>query len=410
MSERINWSRMSLDELEDFYWNEIARERLRDGKEPDGEPPSYQWLSNHGFSGIAYALREHHDLTLKQFFIDVVGLEPTANQDGYDWEFNYEETTDALESYLRVLRTRRGLAEETIRGRRSRLARYGRVYRDLHGEADILARLNDRDERPKEIERTMSVLDKLDKELSTDESKLTYLGDARSFYEYLVDMGRASYNPLENAAKQFRWERSEPDNPALAPESIRSIYKAANDTCDELIVIALAAWGLRPSEVAALHRSQVHLELGDPHLEFGEGDRKNGPGTVALLFGLDALAERLDELAEDSEWNGFLFPSNTAASGHRTPETVRRRFKRLANDAGVTVSEKTPTPKMCRRFWYSTYRESMADLLRQLEGVASDQGSTSTEVVFSNYLSEDDRRAHRRQAMRESLAEVFDTD
>jgi len=73
----------------------------------------------------------------------------------------------------------------------------------------------------------------------------------------------------------------------------------------------------------------------------------------------------------------------------------------------VLVDGATPTAKMGRRFWYTLYKDAMDGLLEQLEGVAADQGSSSAEVVLSNYISETERRQYRREAMREELAAVF---
>jgi len=63
-----------------------------------------------------------------------------------------------------------------------------------------------------------------------------------------------------------------------------------------LVVAALAGWGLRASEVAALHVSQFHRDVpGDdvPFITFES--RKNGPGEVSLLYGMDVLDSRIDE-------------------------------------------------------------------------------------------------------------------
>ncbi|KTG26890.1 tyrosine-type recombinase/integrase [Haloferax profundi] len=402
----MNWSRKSLDDLESFYWDTIAPAMDRDGMNPTRDVPTYEWLTDHGWSGIAYALREKHDLTPRQFFVDVVGLGDDEADHGYEWHIENDATIEAFESYLDMLESRRGLAESTLPTRRTHLARFARVYRDLHGSADLLAELDDRDTEPDEIARCLDVLDEFDADLSTDGTKLKYLQTVRAFYEYLVDFRRARYNPVENAAKQFRWEQGQPDNRTMTATQVRAVYAAATDLEDRLLVLGLAGWGLRPNELASLDASQLSLTGDDPHISFEA--RKNGPGTVALLYGVDAVADRIDVLSAD-DWNGFLFPSSRSKTGHIARETVNRRFKRLADDANVTVDGETPTAKLCRRFWYTAYQEAVDDMLSQLEGVAADQGSKSTEVVMSNYLSEERRRSFRRQAMREKLAAVFES-
>lgn len=396
---------MSKDDLVKTYWNEISPALRRQLDHDPDTAPTYEQLTELGYSGIAYALREHHDRTLQEFFAKDLYLEDRSD-DANPWGDASETTIDAAESYLRTLKTRGGMAASTVETRRQRLKKYVRVYRRLHGRDDLLDPLTDAGERVKEIERALAVLDMFDEDLGTDRSKLEYLRVAQDWYEFLIRRGRAEYNPLEGATDEFGWERQEPDNISLTAGQVRSLYEAAETAEQRLITIALAGWGLRPGEVAALHASQISLDTDDPHLEFDE-DRKNGPGTVALLVGLEALADRLDELSERDDWNGYVFPSDRAASGHIHVDTVRRRFKRVAKRAGVTVGDETPKAKMGRRFWYNSYQESVSELLNQLDEIAAEQGSNSAEVVMQNYLSEERRRAHRRDAMRETLENVF---
>jgi hypothetical protein len=62
---------------------------------------------------------------------------------------------------------------------------------------------------------------------------------------------------------------------------------------------------------------------------------------------------------------------------------------------------------MGRRFWYTTYNEAVEQMMKGLEGIAADQGSSSTEIVSQNYLSEAEKRRYRREAMRDELNNVF---
>ncbi|NHX37825.1 phage integrase family protein [Halolamina sp. R1-12] len=404
----MHWSRKSLDELEDFYWTEIATARERDGHDPETTIPTHEWLVDAGYSGLGYALREHHNTTPKQFFEEYVGL-GVDEPHGFEWGIDHSRTVELLESYLRSIEQRGDtVAASTADTRRSRLATWARTYAEVNDRHDLVGALTDADSRAHEIDRCWAALDVLDDELSTAGSKLEYLRIARDWYGYLVDRGRAQFNPLATAAGQYGWERDEPDNPALDVAQVRALHQAADSLDDRLLVVGLAGWGLRPSELAALHVSQLHLDAADPHIEFVDGERKNGPGTVALLFGLDTLRERID--AFDEDWNGYLFPSNAAASGHIATSTVARRFDSLCEEAGVTVRGETPTPKYGRRFWYSTYSEVVADLAERTAEIAADQGSDDPKTVLRNYTSEEKRRELRREEMRERLATAFEVD
>lgn len=406
---RYRWSRKSLEELAAFYWETIAPRMLRDGFDPDAEPPTYEWLTEAGFSGLAYALREHHHLTLREFFVDVVGVgdETEGGDEGFTWGIDDAETIDAFESYLRAIDVRGGLAPRTVRTRRSHLAQFARTYRELHGAATIVDGLDDEATRRGEVDRCYGVFDVFHASLAPS-TTLKYYQTVNDFYEYLIEHVRAAYNPVARFSARYNWETPDADAPTLDREDVRRLYDAAEDPEERLLVLALGAWGLRPNEVASLHVSQLVLdEAGDERIEFEE--RKNGPGSVALMFGTDALEERVLGLDGDG-WSGYLFPSSRSASGHITAATVNNRFKRLCERVGVTVDGDTPTAKMGRRFWYTTYKDAIDDLVTRLEGVAADQGSASAEVVVSNYLSDEALRQYRRDAMRETLATVFETD
>jgi integrase len=186
---------------------------------------------------------------------------------------------------------------------------------------------------------------------------------------------------------------------------MRAIYEAAGSIEQELLVLALGAWGLRPNEVASLTIDQFVLDDGEDNRIVFE-QRKNGPGEVAVLFGVDVLKQRIIDL-DDPGWDGYLFPSDRSTTGHISPQTVTNWFKRLAGDAGVTVEGERPTAKMGRRFWYTTYNEAVKQMMEGLEGIAADQGSSSTEIVSQNYLSEAEKRRYRRESMQDELTEVF---
>ena len=406
-NEQYQWSRKSLDELESMYHSEIAPTIRREtGLDTTHEPPSYQDLTDHGFSGLAYALREHHDMTVGEFFEDVVGLR-SQSSDGYQWGIDDRETIDRLEQYIRTLSKRRGYKDTTVTAIRSRLAKYVRTYADIHGSAPIIDRVQSIDQQPDEIERALAVFDELDAELDSDDSKFRYSGDLSQFYEHLQRRGVAAYDPVLNfGKKEYDWERDEPDNPTLDARQVRALYDAADDRADDVLMLALCAWGLRPNEVASLHTSQFVLDGDNPHIAFE--DRKNGPGTVAILYGRETLEDRLIELGKRDGWNGYLFPSTASESGHIVPDTVGNRFRQLAERAGVTVRGDTPTSKMGRRFWYTTYKDAVNALVEQLDLIAEDQGSSDPEVILSNYLSEDERRRQRRELMRERLSEAFE--
>ena len=215
---------------------------------------------------------------------------------------------------------------------------------------------------------------------------------------------------------EYRWSRrvntseESPANPALDPTHVQALYAATRTSAERLLVVALCAWGLRSGEVAALHRSQLVFEPGAevPHIAFEE--RKNGPGEVSLLFGRGVAEERIVELGDREEWNGYLFPSKRSAAGHITRQTVLNRFDELARRADLPdeIAGQKPVPQMGRRFWYDSYSATQEAILAEIGEIAAEQGSASAEVVLREYLSTERRRTLRREHMRERLAVAFE--
>lgn len=111
-------------------------------------------------------------------------------------------------------------------------------------------------------------------------------------------------------------------------------------------------WGLRRGEVATLHRSQFALE------------------------------DRIVTLVDRPDWNGYLFSSSNAESGHVTPETITARFKRLAERADFEIRTQTPTPQYGRRFWYRRYFDTVERLSEQVQAVADERLSRHRELLW----------------------------
>lgn len=403
---QYNWSQQSLDELEEFATNEVLP--AWDAEESDTERayPTAKWLRGQGWSGIRYALREQHERTLAEFFQEVVDVDDVSADDDRRCGVKDETTEAALEAYFGRREERGLLAESTLQSRLSRMRRWVDTYRDIHETDALVPAAADDDDKALERERARRVLDKIAADLSTDRSRFAFVSEIRSVYSWLSDEGHIAFNPLSGVESEYKWERTEPDNQSLTAEDIADLLDAADSEGRELLVVALAGWGLRPSEVAALHVSQFVLEGDDPHIQFDQ--RKNGPGTVSVLVGRDVVDERINALAMDvDDWSGYLWPSSSSKTGHVHPDTVRRRFVQLAMEADATVEGDRVTPKTARRFWYSSYSTAMARVMEDMERIAEDQGAASGRVVWENYLSEEDRRRRRRQEMKRELGNGF---
>ena len=82
-----------------------------------------------------------------------------------------------------------------------------------------------------------------------------------AWYQHLVGRRVASMNPASGLYDEFKWEVEDSPTPSLSSNHIRKLMQASRKTREQLLVVALAGWGLRASEVAALHVSQFHRDV-----------------------------------------------------------------------------------------------------------------------------------------------------
>ncbi|WP_435320420.1 tyrosine-type recombinase/integrase [Haloarchaeobius sp. TZWSO28] len=402
----VSWTTLDIDETAQRYWDVVAPELRADGLDPETEKPTHDWLREHGFGTLLYALRTYHDRTFGDFWAADLGCEsPDA---GYDWSTDDDRTVDALTGFLDSRRTRKGLAESSLDTLRYRLDRYVRAYRDTNGHADLLSPVARDAEMPvhEAIDECWAAFDRLHDELDSGRTKRRIHGVVENWYAHLVRRKRARTNPAAGLDEEYDWRETDPDPPHLDDGQVRRLYETASSEREELLVLALCAWGLRSGEVARLHRSNFVFDEDVAHLSFEE--RKNGPGQVSLLYGLDPVKRRFARFADREDWRGYLFPSPTAGRDHVSRWTVWNWFTDLADDAGIdAVDGENPVPQMGRRFWYDAYSSSLEVVVEGLDDIAAEQGSSSAEVVLQNYLSDARVRSLRREHMRERLSAVF---
>jgi integrase len=409
MSEQPhNWSQQSLGSLVEYYTEHIHPEFAADSAHTDRHSPTAAWLRDHGYSGIRYTLREHHDRTFTEFIHEDVGIsESDQNGSSRRFDIEHDPTESAIDAYFSRREDRELLAPSTLASRRSRFRTWVETYRQQHGTDALLEHAATMEQKPAERRRVRTVLDDIADTLGTDQSRLTYVADVRPIYSWLTDEGYLAFNPLEGVETEYSWERPDADNQSLSANDVEELLEVAETPGEELLVTALPGWGLRPSEVAKLHFSQFALGGDDPHIAFEE--RKNGPGTVAIHYGVHTVSDHIDQLSAEDNWEGYLFPSPVHPGMAVHSDTITNRFKRLAERAAIRVDGKIATPRTARRFWYSTYSSAMVDIRAEMDEIADEQGAQSGTVVWEQYLSEADRRRRRRQAMAARLSEAFES-
>jgi len=404
----------SLEAFTDLYWDEIAPRLEAEGIDSRSEKPTYQWFRDHDARSFLAALRRHHDRPFGEFWDE--DLELGDDEEGYTWETTDDATIDALEQFLSRRQSRYSLASSSVDALRTRLNLYVRAYQEANGTNDLLTPIQRDRENPayEAVDACYAAFDWLNEGTEREYSAQTLQRVRRvvdAWYQHLVGRRIASMNPASGLYDEFKWEVEDSPTPSLSASHIRKLMQAAGTTREQLLVVALAGWGLRASEVAALHVSQFHRDVPEDDVPFIMfKSRKNGPGEVSLLYGMDVFDFRIDELAEDETWAGYLFPSSQGKTPYVTRDTIRNWFQNLALEAGLPerIEGERPSPQLCRRFWYDTYTAVLEGVLEGVDEIAAEQGSSDPRVVMQNYLSDSRSRRVRREFMQEQLDEAFE--
>jgi integrase len=409
--DEIRWTLLDLTARIDSYWAVIAPAFAAAGHDPETDRPTYEWLSANGFRGLIYALREYHDRTFGEFWADDLALEP---DDGYEWSIDDTATITAVEHFLARRQQRRNWRDSTVRTVRTRLAQYARASATVTGDPALLTAVAPESDYSAHevVDACWATFDHLDEQVSRTTLRRIYTG-VSNWYASLVSRRRAALNPTTGLAAEYRWTDAHdtaapPTHPTLDDSHVRALVNAAETPTEHLLLVALCAWGVRRSEVAAFHRDQLVLDAAHPYIRFEM--RKNGPGTVNIVYGQATVEQRLAALSEQPDWNGYLFPSQRSTTGHVTGQTIRNWFGELAARAAIpaTIGGRPPTPQMARRFWYDADTATIDAVLAEVGEIAADQGSASPEVVRQNYLSDERKRSLRRLFMHDRLAKAFD--
>jgi integrase len=414
-ADNVSWTLLDVDELVDAYHGLVAPALRADGFDPEVHRPTHNWLRENGFRSLLYSLREHHDRTFGEFWNEDLGLQEA---DDYQWSTTDERTLKALHSFLDSRRNRAELADSSIQTLQYRLDRYLRAYQAVNDSDDLVTPVAPDDDGPRRdaTDECWAAFDRLHDQLDAPSTKRRILLVVSNWYDHLKRRNWVELNPADGLEDEYRWvdedarSGDERDRPCLSTDHVRALFTSAEDTREQMLVVALAAWGLRPNEVADLHLSQVERDVAPdqtPYIRFDA--RKNGPGEVSLLFGEEILDDRVAHLGERDDWSGYLFPSPHASSDHVSRSTIYNWFTDLADRAGLpdATNGVSVSPKLCRRFWYDAYTSVLEAVLEGVEDIAGDQGSDDPQVVMQNYLSDERARTVRREFMREQLSAAF---
>lgn len=368
--------------------------------------PSARWLADNGYSNLRWILDEKHDMGLLDFFTLFTS---SGGHDEYNWLIDDVATITLAKRYLDDRVKCRDWEQSTKRTNRSRINGVLRRFSEEYGDAAVVAYANDPARQTELYDTFKQVGLGLREDCTSGDSAFKFLRAAHRFFEWLERSNRIEFDPMEDIEEEFRWPREAEPTP-LDGEQVERLWITAETDEERVLVIGYCVWGLRTSELPAVHVNQLHLDQQDPVVKFDERDRKNGQGEVSLLFGLDTLATLLDKRARRSEWNGYLFPSPKAERDFLCAKQAREKFKALCRRANVTIDGDVATPKHGRSFYYNILADAETDLLEMAAEIAQEQGAKDPASVRDYYLTPDRRDRYRRVFFRLRMQRVLPDD
>lgn len=368
--------------------------------------PTVRWLTNNGYSNLRWILRKKHNMGVKEFFIL---LTSAGGQEEYQWHIDNVRTISLAKNYLDDRVECRGWRRRTKLTHRSRLNNALRRFSDIYGDCDIVAYASDPSLQTDLYTTFKRVVKDLRVDLTSQESAFKYLRATHRFLLWLERSGRIKYDPMEGLEDEFSWAWTAEPTP-LTGNQVAQLWNSAETDEERVLIIGYCVWGVRTSELPAVHINQLQFDQNTLLVSFEEEQRKNGEGKVSLLVGLDTLANLLDKRERQPTWNGYLFPSPKTGREVLCPNQVRKKFKDLCRRAGVTINNKTPTPKHGRSFYYNILADAETELLDMIAQIADEQGSKDIESVHDYYLTEERRDRYRRIFFRHKIRDILPDD
>lgn len=274
--------------------------------------------------------------------------------------------------YLDFCRVEKGLAANS-------LAAYGR---DLTRLAAFLAdrgRLME-SARPDDLR---AFVDSLYAAEMSGRSVARHLSAVRRFYVYLVERGRLSEDPSADLSSPTQWKSlpkfltlEEVDRLLEAPDPLTALGRR-----DRAMLQLLYATGLRVSELIAVERARLNMELGVVRVQ-GKGDKQRLVPVGKQALG--AIEEYLDlgrPALLGRRSSAYLFV--TGRGGPMTRQAFWKLLKRYGLEARIL---KNLTPHVLRHSFATHLLERGADL-RSVQMMLGHSDISSTQI-YTHVLRE----------------------
>lgn len=212
------------------------------------------------------------------------------------------------------------------------------------------------------------------------------LSAVKEFYKFLYSEDEIKTNP---AAGVLSPRQEKPLPKFLSAGEIKRLLLAAEEETDfahcrlKAMLALMYACGLRVSELVALPVNCVNFEKRQI-LVFGKGAKERlVPAAPAALAAVEEYAVRRERYL-DGRKSPWLFPSNTAVSGHVTRDNFFKNLKNLAVKAGISPARVSPH---VLRHSFATHLLNRRVDLRSVQKLLGHEDISTTEI-YTHVISE----------------------
>lgn len=360
---------------------EVREKRLEQGLDPT-EKPTHVWLRQNGYRQFLRRVREL-GYTPDDFLLSECGFEPRTKE----WPCTNAEVISEVEDWLEYHDTvGERLNDGSIKNARTHLRRIMEISKECIGTTNLLK--YGRGDQRVCVERGKRLMEKLKEEFSNSGTRLNYVTTFRDFLRDKHHDGVVEHDPMTSLVARSEWTY-EPEQPECVPtpRTVKRCFESCETLVEQMIILSLAGHGKRPSSLTGDEDQDAYTcDAPIPHRDFSAG-RKNGPGVVPLVIGVDLVKEYFDRLNADPEYNGEILPSVDAEDGARSDTWVRNKVKEIADRANVTLPNgEDLNPKDFRQFWYTHFVEGYSEWIDKNDDVGALRGVSSGKSVMTYTL------------------------
>jgi len=361
----------------------IKQVRVDQGYDPKIKP-THRWLRENGFSYFLKRVRELEDKP-DRWLIEECGFIKQRKA----WPCTRKQTIDRVEEWLQYEdEVAERINQTSVDSARSHLRKAMQISEVEIGTSDILEL--GRGEPVTCARRTRRLMYGFRDEFKNSQTRYNYVTTLRDFIAQMADDCVVDHDQLSSRVARCGWGGTN-SKMVIAPSTptVKAYVDACETRTEQMILIALAVIGLRPSDICDPHAiEKIHLDAETPCVEF-TSQRKNGPGMVPIVFGEEFITDFIRLVSLSPGDQDALMPSADSKSGSRTTEWLRSRVKEIGErtDATLPSGEKL-TPKHFRQYWFTAFSSAYSTYLDHADTVASMQGSSSGRVSANHYFDE----------------------